>query len=91
MGSDREKLPCERLRSDKPADREVAESSTDLSCQGEAPEQLGSASLMPEGTQDVHFVRSEELLKGQRELVIIHGDKAYRLLRTRNDKLILQK
>ncbi|MBC8872148.1 MAG: hemin uptake protein HemP [Planctomycetes bacterium] len=46
---------------------------------------------MPEGTQDVHFVRSEELLKGQRELVIIHGDKAYRLLRTRNDKLILQK
>ena len=36
-------------------------------------------------------VRSEELLQGLRELYIVHGSQVYRLLRTRNDKLILQK
>lgn len=36
-------------------------------------------------------VRSEELLQGSRELFIVHGSQVYRLLRTRNDKLILQK
>lgn len=36
-------------------------------------------------------VQSEELLQGGRELWIIHGSHVYRLIRTRNDKLILQK
>jgi hemin uptake protein HemP len=36
-------------------------------------------------------VRSDELLQGARELFIVHGNQVYRLLRTRNDKLILQK
>ena len=36
-------------------------------------------------------VRSEDLLQGSRELLIVHGTETYRLLRTRNDKLILQK
>ena len=31
------------------------------------------------------------LLKGQREIVIQHGDKFYRLRHTSNDKLILTK
>lgn len=36
-------------------------------------------------------VRSEELLHGERELIILHGSQIYRLLETRNGKLILQK
>lgn len=34
---------------------------------------------------------SETLLKGQREILIRHGDKVYRLRHTSNDKLILTK
>lgn len=36
-------------------------------------------------------IRSEELLRGCRELVIEHHGAEYRLLRTRNDRLILNK
>ena len=34
---------------------------------------------------------SEELFAGQRTVVIQHGDEQYRLLITRNNRLILQK
>jgi hemin uptake protein HemP len=36
-------------------------------------------------------VRSDELLQGARELLIVHQGQTYRLLRTRKDKLILRK
>lgn len=36
-------------------------------------------------------VDSGALLRGQREIVIQHGDKFYRLRHTSNDKLILTK
>ena len=36
-------------------------------------------------------VDSLRLLKGQRELLIRHGNECYRLRHTRNDKLILTK
>ena len=36
-------------------------------------------------------VRSDELLRGARELLIRHGEELYRLRLTRNGKLILQK
>jgi hemin uptake protein HemP len=36
-------------------------------------------------------VRSEELLAGQREILIIHDQEVYRLRLTRNGKLILTK
>lgn len=36
-------------------------------------------------------IRSDELLRGARELVIEHRGAEYRLLRTRNDRLILNK
>lgn len=36
-------------------------------------------------------VRLEELLQGSRELQIKHGHSIYRLMLTRNDRLILQK
>jgi len=46
---------------------------------------------MCRGIAGLRIVRSDELLQGQRELFIAHGGQLYRLLRTRNDKLILQK
>jgi hemin uptake protein HemP len=36
-------------------------------------------------------IRSEELFAGRRTVVIQHADVQYRLLITRNDRLILQK
>lgn len=36
-------------------------------------------------------LRSHELLRGAREVVIRHGEQTYRLRHTRNDKLILTK
>jgi hemin uptake protein HemP len=36
-------------------------------------------------------VDSHTLLRGQRELVILHGEHEYRLRLTQNDKLILTK
>ena len=36
-------------------------------------------------------VSSREILRGQREIVILHGDHEYRLRITRADKLILTK
>jgi hemin uptake protein HemP len=44
-----------------------------------------------EGDARTLHVRSEELLRGSRELVIEHRGQQYRLLRTRNDRLILNK
>ncbi len=43
------------------------------------------------GMSSARVVRSEDLLQEQRELFILHAGQVYRLLRTRNDKLILQK
>ena len=36
-------------------------------------------------------VDSAELLRGERQVVIRHGDESYRLILTRNGRLILQK
>ena len=41
--------------------------------------------------QVVREVSSSELLRGETELLIRHGDELYRLKLTRNGKLILQK
>jgi len=40
---------------------------------------------------NMRVVHSDELLQGHRELFIVHAGQVYRLLRTRKDKLILQK
>ncbi len=39
----------------------------------------------------VPTVQSAELMRGGRELRIVHGQQVYRLVLTRNNKLILQK
>ncbi len=43
------------------------------------------------GMAGMRVVHSDDLLQGQRELLILHAGQIYRLMRTRNDKLILQK
>jgi hemin uptake protein HemP len=43
------------------------------------------------GIAGMRILTSDELLHGQRELLILHAGQIYRLLRTRKDKLILQK
>lgn len=50
----------------------------------------GSCGLC-QGLKGTRVVQSDELLQGQRELFIVHDGMVYRLLRTRNNKLILQK
>ena len=42
-------------------------------------------------SSDVPTIDSGRLLRGGRVVQIMHGDETYRLLVTRNDKLILQK
>lgn len=45
----------------------------------------------PSANRTVREVTSGDLLQGQCELLIRHGDELYRLKLTRNGKLILQK
>ncbi|MBI5761394.1 MAG: hemin uptake protein HemP [Planctomycetales bacterium] len=45
----------------------------------------------PKLAEPIRTITADELLRGQRELIITHGDAVYRLLVTRNGKLILQK
>ena len=40
---------------------------------------------------EIRVIRSEDLFAGRRVVVIRHADAEYRLLVTRNDRLILQK
>lgn len=42
-------------------------------------------------TDEVKIWNSQQILGNGREAIILHGDQAYRLLCTRNGKLILQK
>ena len=44
-----------------------------------------------EKMSDIPVLRSEDLLHGRREVLIVHGEEVYRLLCTKNNKLILQK
>ena len=41
--------------------------------------------------QDLRILRSEELFAGERMIMIEHAGAQYRLMITRNDRLILQK
>lgn len=54
-----------------------------------SPRRLLSLPAMPAPT--TVELRSNDLLRGAREVVIRHGDQTYRLRHTRNDKLILTK
>lgn len=57
-----------------------------------APLPLDSPGATPTaGEGNVAVVRSDELLKGRREILISHCQEVYRLRLTRNGKLILTK
>ena len=47
--------------------------------------------VQPTLSEPIRTITADELLRGQREIAITHGDAVYRLLVTRNGKLILQK
>ncbi len=51
----------------------------------------GAGSDYPERVSGVTTIRSEDLLRGGRELRILHDREVYRLIVTRNNRLILQK
>ncbi len=55
-----------------------------------SPARLLSGPL-PTFASTAPVVDSRQLLRGAREIEIVHGDKVYRLRHTRNDKLILVK
>ena len=46
---------------------------------------------LPSVARGEEALDSDALLKGQREVLIRHGDRVYRLRHTSNDKLILTK
>lgn len=46
---------------------------------------------LPATPRSEDLLHSDALLKGQREVLIRHGDRVYRLRHTSNDKLILTK
>jgi hemin uptake protein HemP len=53
-------------------------------------EQQAPPTNMPSDLQaKIH--RSEDLFEGRRQVLIAHGTEVYRLLHTKNGKLILQK
>ena len=62
---------------------------------GDRPANVGdsdtSTAPRPQGDSVPVSLRSDELLRGQREISILHGGDVYRLRITRNGKLILTK
>jgi hemin uptake protein HemP len=54
---------------------------------GRSPNSLPATSE----TEPARLIRSEELFAGERIVLIQHAGEKYRLLITRNDRLILQK
>jgi hemin uptake protein HemP len=57
----------------------------------QSPSQRRSAPQPGPSPAPIPCVRSEELLKGGRELMIAHGQELYRLRLTKSGKLILGK
>lgn len=55
------------------------------------PKPLDPVALPRESAVAPAAIRSDELLHGQREILIIHEQEVYRLRLTRNGKLILTK
>lgn len=53
--------------------------------------ELSHADNQPAPAAEARVLRSEELFAGQRMLLIEHAGQRYRLLITRNERLILQK
>ncbi len=57
----------------------------------ESKDASGRERTCEDASASVPTARSEDLLHGGRQLRILHGNEVYRLVLTRNNKLILQK
>ena len=57
----------------------------------EPEKQAANANPNGDAASNVRTIPSEVLLQGDRQVVILHHGEPYRLLVTRNDKLLLQK
>lgn len=55
------------------------------------PEKDPAKPQIPPELPTLRAIRSDEILQGQKEVRIVHEGEVYRLLVTRNGKLILQK
>ncbi len=69
---------------------------TQVSSQNEGPlamanEPIRDHSDPPSEEIQIPTIRSDALFNGKRQVFIAHGDEIYRLLCTKNGKLILQK
>ena len=99
--------PAKQSERPKPSDRSPpAAPANAASGSGSAPVPIAAKPILPgkkpcdapegwcqvcERMSDIPILRSEDLLQGHREVLILHGSEVYRLLCTRNGKLILQK
>jgi hemin uptake protein HemP len=70
--------------------RNRSSTADDAPPQQAAPPAMTGAATAPQQPEP-RILRSEELLRGDREIVIMHAGETYRLRITRNDKLILTK
>ena len=52
---------------------------------------VGRQDALASAADDMQTIRSEELFAGARVVLIQHADEIYRLMITRNNRLILQK
>jgi len=57
----------------------------------DSPSTKATSREHPPGAVESRLIRSEELFAGGKMVRIQHGDEQYRLLITRNNRLILQK
>lgn len=55
------------------------------------PDPPANSSSEKSHSEEIRRIRSEDLFQGGRILVITHAGTEYRLIKTRNDKLMLQK
>ncbi|MEZ6062664.1 MAG: hemin uptake protein HemP [Planctomycetaceae bacterium] len=54
-------------------------------------QELHSTGQRPDKPESQEIVLSEDLLRGRNQVLIRHGNDVYRLFRTKNNKLVLQK
>lgn len=71
--------------------RESSSHPCSLQVHSAEPDTVDATFCLCRERSQARVVNSEDLLQGQRELIIVHGSDVYRLYRTRNNKLILQK
>jgi hemin uptake protein HemP len=78
------------VSSEPPVDRR-AELGNRVNAKAQDSAEVQNSEVQNSEVPHVKVWDSAQILGGSREAIILHGDQAYRLLCTRNGKLILQK